>query len=71
MITSALGVTSGSGRSKFPQCAVDPVRIEMDERVVRDLLGLGKDAVASVGRLRTLMAGDPSIHGSNKPELSG
>ena len=34
----------------FYRCAVDPARIEMDERVVRDLLGLGEDAVASVAR---------------------
>ena len=54
----------------FHQCAVDPVRIALDERVVRDLLGLGEDAVAAVARLRTLLASDPSIHGSKKPELS-
>ncbi len=53
----------------FYRCAVDPVRIELDERVVRDLLGLGEDAVAAVARLRTLLASDPSIHGSKKPEL--
>ena len=53
----------------FYQCAVDPVRIKLDERVVRELLGLGEDAVASVARLRTLLASDPSIHGSKKPEL--
>ena len=53
----------------FYRCAVDPARIEMDERVVRDLLGLGEDAVASVARLRTLLASDPSIHGSKKLEL--
>ena len=54
----------------FYRCAVDTVRIELDERVVRDLLGLGEDAVATVARLRTLLAGDPSIHGSKRPELS-
>ena len=54
----------------FYQCAVDTVRIELDERIVRDVLGLGEDAVASVARLRTLLAGDPSIHGSKEPELS-
>ena len=53
----------------FYRCAVDPVRIALDERVVRDLLGLGEDAVASVARLRTLLASEPSIHGSKKPEL--
>ena len=52
------------------QCAVDPVRIQLDERIVKYLLGLGEDAVASVARLRTLLAGDPSIRGSKRPELS-
>ena len=36
----------------FYRCAVDPARIEIDERVVRDLLGLGEDAVASVAKLK-------------------
>ena len=53
----------------FYQCAVDPVRIELDERIIRDLLDLGEDAVATLARLRTLLAGSPSIHGSKKPEL--
>ena len=43
--------------------------IEMDQRVVRDLLGLGEDALASVARLRILLASEPSIHGSKQPEL--
>ncbi len=55
----------------FHHCAVDPARIELDERVVRDLLGLGNDAVAAIANLRTLMASAPSIHGSKKPEVGG
>lgn len=51
----------------FYQCAIDPARIELDERVVRDMLGLSEDAVASVARLRILLANDPSIYGSKKP----
>ena len=47
----------------------DPARIELDERLVRDMLGLDEDAAATVARLRTLLATDPSIHGSKKPEL--
>ena len=54
----------------FHRCAVDPVRIQLDERIVGDLLGLGEDAVASVTRLRQLLASDPSIHGSKSPELA-
>ena len=53
----------------FHKCTVDPVRVELDDRIVRDLLGLGGDAVATVARLRTLLASEPSIHGSKKPEL--
>ena len=53
----------------FHRCAVDPVRIELDERIVRDMLGLGEDAVAAVARLRSLLAGDPSVHGSKDAEL--
>ena len=47
----------------------DPARIELDERLVRDMLGLDENAVATVARLRTLLATDPSIHGSKKPAL--
>lgn len=53
----------------FHKCAVDPARIELDDRIVRDMLGLGGDAVATVARLRTLLAVEPSIHGSKRPEL--
>ncbi len=53
----------------FHRCAVDPVRIELDERVVRDMLGLGEDAVEAVARLRTLLASDPSVHGSKAAAL--
>ncbi len=53
----------------FYQCAVDPARIELDKRLVRDLLGFGEDAVAATARLRTLLASEPSIHGSKKLEL--
>ena len=60
---------SGRKFQSFHQCAVDPARIELDERLVRDILGLDEAAVATVGRLRTLLATDPSIHGSKKPAL--
>ncbi len=53
----------------FYKCAIGPARKDLDERIVRDLLGLGDDTVTIVARLRTLLAGDPSIQGSKKPEL--
>ena len=53
----------------FFRCAIDPARIALDERLVRDLLGLGEDAVAAVANLRSLLAAEPSIHGSKEPVL--
>ena len=53
----------------FHRCAVDAARIELDERLVRDVLRLGDDAIAAVARLRTLLASEPSIHGSKAAEL--
>ena len=51
------------------RCAVDPVRIELDGRIVTDLLGLDDQALATITRLRTLLAADPSIHGAKRPDL--
>ena len=55
----------------FHRCAVDPVRIALDERILRGLFGLGEDAVDAVANLRALLAGDPSIHGGKRAELPG
>ena len=51
------------------ECAVDPVRIRLDQRVLRDLLGLDEDAIATATRIRTLLATEPCIHGSQEPQL--
>ena len=53
----------------FHRCAIDPARIELDTRVVRDMLGLNSDAEETVRRLRLLLASEPSIHGAKKPTL--
>ena len=53
----------------FHRCAIDPARIELDRRVVREMLGLNGDAEDTVKRLRLLLASEPSIHGAKKPEL--
>jgi len=53
----------------FHRCAIDPARIELDRRVVREMLGLNGDAEETVRRLRFLLANEPSIHGGKKPEL--
>ncbi len=54
----------------FYKCAVDPNRIRLDERLVRDVLGLDDDAVKSITRVRSLLANEPSIHGSKEPALA-
>jgi len=53
----------------FHRCAIDPARIELDRRVVREMLGLENGAGDTVKHLRLLLASEPSIHGSKKPEL--
>ncbi len=53
----------------FHRCAVDPARIDLDQRIITDLLGLDDEALATITRLRTLLASDPSIHGAKRPEL--
>ena len=53
----------------FHRCAVDPTRIDLDKRIITDLLGLDDQALTTITRLRTLLASDPSIHGAKEPEL--
>lgn len=53
----------------FHRCAIDPARIELDGRVLREMLGLDNHAEDTVKRLRLLLASEPSIHGSKDAEL--
>ena len=53
----------------FHCLAVDPARVELDQRIVSDMLGLGGDALAAAARLRRLLASEPSIRGAKKPEF--
>ena len=53
----------------FHRCAVDPARIDLDQRLITDMLGLDDEALDTIARLRTLLASDPSIHGDKEPEL--
>ncbi len=53
----------------FYMCAVDQNRINLDERLVREVLGLGDDGVAVVARIRELLASEPSIYGKKSPVL--
>ena len=55
----------------FHYLAVDPARIGLDRRIVSDMLGLGGDALATVARLRRLLATEPSIYGGKSMELPG
>ena len=51
----------------FHRCAVDPARIELDGRIIKDLLALPDKAQDTLTRLSVLLASDPSIHGSKEP----
>ncbi len=53
----------------FHRCAVDPARIDLDHRIITDLLALPAEAPDTLMRLRTLLATDPSIHGGKQPAL--
>lgn len=53
----------------FYKCAVDVNRIRLDERLVREVLGLDDDAIHSVAHIRSLLANEPSIYGNKGPEL--
>ena len=53
----------------FHRCAVDPARIELDDRIIRELLALPGELQDTVVRLRELLATDPSIHGAKDPQL--
>ncbi len=53
----------------FHSCAIDPARIELDNRVLHDLLGFGLESETTVQRLRLALAEEPSIHGSKVPRL--
>ena len=53
----------------FHRCAVDPARIDLDQRLITDMLGLDDQALATITRLRTLLATDPSIRGAKHAVL--
>ena len=51
----------------FYRCNVDSARIELDGRLMREVLGLPSEAVDAVARIRTLLAREPSIYGNKQP----
>ncbi|MCY3959861.1 MAG: hypothetical protein OXG65_16440 [Chloroflexi bacterium] len=53
----------------FHRCSVDSVRVDLDHRIITDLLALPSGIHETLTRIRTLLATDPSIHGSKRPEL--
>ena len=53
----------------FHRCAIDPARIELDRRLMHEMLGLDAPAEDMVKHLRLLLASEPSIHGAKKPVL--
>lgn len=53
----------------FYKCAIDKSRIELDERVIFQMLGLPGEVNETVKRLRYLLANEPSIYGGKNPVL--
>ena len=53
----------------FHRCAVDPTRIDPDHRLISDPLALPSEAQATLNRIRTLLAIDPSSHGAKQRAL--
>lgn len=47
----------------FHECTLDASRIELDERLVPEVLGLS-EAKDTLRQLRQLLADEPSIHGT-------
>lgn len=54
----------------FYRLNLDPARIKLDERLVKEVLGLSNEAVDAVACIRTLLASEPSIYGNKKPVLT-
>ena len=53
----------------FHRCAVDANRIELDRRMMNDMIGLDGEAQEAMAQLRLALANDPSIRGAKDPAL--
>ena len=53
----------------FHRCAVDANRIELDRRMMNDMIGLDGEAQEAMAQLRLALANDPSIRGDKEPAL--
>jgi len=51
----------------FNLCHEDNTRIELDERLLKDVFGLDANAVEAVARIRELLVQEPRVHGGKKP----
>ena len=51
--------------------SVEATRIKLDERTVQDMLGNEEKGATAVAKLRMLVAGESSIHGSKKLKNKG
>ena len=53
----------------FHRCAIDANRIELDRRMMNDMIGLDGEAQEAMAQLRLALANDPSIRGDKEPAL--
>jgi len=50
----------------FLRCNLDETRIELDNRLLKGVFGLGADALEAVARIRELLVQEPRVHGGRK-----
>ena len=60
----------GKAFEPFHRCAVDANRIELDRRMMNDMIGLDGEAQEAMAQLRLALANDPSIRGDKEPALT-
>ena len=71
-LDAALAIWSdfqGKTFEPFHRCAVDANRIELDRRMMNDMIGLDGEAQEAMAQLRLALANDPSIRGDKDPAL--
>jgi len=55
----------------FHRCDSDKTRIELDNRLLKDVFGLGADALEAITRIRELLVQEPRVHGGRKlPQIN-
>jgi len=51
----------------FHEADQDPVRQELDRRLLIEVLGFGPNVLAAIDLLRSKLCAEPSVHGGKRP----